>query len=174
MTRVIRALSRFAATPWYPLLVAALAAADAYIFFVPIEVLLTPAVLAHRRRWALTAFWITLGSAIGAASFSWLTTRYGRPFLDSAFSGVTSGKAWEDSERYIQRHGGLGLALISLSPFPQHPAVAVAGLARMNALVVFAAVFAGRFVKYVAIAWALVKAPKLARRLGLGQGEPKS
>lgn len=144
---------------------AVLAAADAYIFVVPVEVLLIPAVLAHQRRWALIALWTTFGSAVGSASFAALTTIYGLPFVEYLLPGVMRQQAWIDSTRFLESHGIPGLALISLSPLPQHAAVAIMGLARINFWTVFIAVFIGRLIKYEFIAWALVHAPQLLRKL---------
>ncbi len=155
----VAGLEKFAESWWYPALVAGLAAADAFIFIVPIEVLLVPAVLAHRKRWVLTAFWITLGSALGAAVLAYLVTVYGSEFILHFFPGLMHERAWQDSLDYLHRHGVLGLGIISLSPFPQHAAVVIAGLAQMNIFKVFFAVLVGRFIKYEFLAWAVVHAP---------------
>ena len=165
--RFVTWLERFAQSWWYPAIVAGLAAADAFIFVVPIEVLLVPAVLAHRKRWLLTAFWVTLGSAIGAVALAYLAGSYGIEFMEHFMPKILHDHAWNDSMDYLNRHGALGLGIISLSPFPQHAAVAVAGLAHMSSIKVFVAVLAGRFVKYEFIAWALMYSPKLLRKLGI-------
>jgi membrane protein YqaA with SNARE-associated domain len=131
---------------------------------VPIEVLLVPAVLTRRRHWFRTGLWISLGSALGAASVAWLAARYGIRFVDKLFHGATHDPAWVKAQSYISAHGWWGLALVSLSPLPQHPAVAIAGLARMKATVVFVSVFAGRLIKYEVLAWATAWLPRLLHR----------
>lgn len=165
--RIGALLSRFAHAWWYAPLVALLSAADAFIFIVPNEVLLAPAVLAYPKHWLRTAFFITLGSAAGAALFAGFTTRYGIEFVNGIFPHLTHESGWEHASRVIYAHGMIGLALISLSPFPQHAAVAIAGLVGLSPVLVFASVFMGRMVKYGFLSWAVVHAPSLLRKLGL-------
>ncbi len=183
--RRVETLGQLAERTWYLPLVAFLSALDAYVLVVPNEALLIPAVLAHanrpetRRRfgrlsWLPSALWVTVGSALGAASFAVLTSLYGEQFVEHFFPNALHSKEWLDSVKVIQRHGGWGLALVSLSPFPQHPAVAIAGLAKMNALVVFLAVFLGRLLKYGFFAWAAVNSPEILRKLRILPRRPSS
>jgi len=157
-------LQQYAARPWYVALISVLAALDAYVVFIPVEALMFPAVLTRRHRWLGTTLWITLGSAVGATSFAWFCREYGAPLLHQLFPDMLDSRAWQDAERTIQTHGGWGLALISLSFVPQHPAVAIAGLARLPLRTIFLSVLAGRVVKYIVLSWAVIRFPRRGSR----------
>lgn len=165
LARLIEKLKAGASKWWFVPFVSFLAAADAYIFIVPNEAFLLPAILARPKKWFSVSLWITLGSAIGAASFSAFASLYGANFIQAIAPNLLSSRGWHDSEVFIQSHGKLGLALISVSPFPQHAAVALVGLAHMNVFEVLVAVFIGRGVKYVFLSWATVYSPQLLKRL---------
>jgi membrane protein YqaA with SNARE-associated domain len=152
---------------WYMPFMAFLAAIDAYIFVVPIEAIMIPTVLLNRRRWLSVAIWMTAGSALGAATFAALASHFGPEMVTKLMPGALQSHAWIDSKQYLDRHGFWGLVLVSLSPFPQHPAVAVAGLAHVSALVVLFAVLIGRSAKYVPLCWAVVYSPKFLHKIGL-------
>ncbi len=152
---------------WYLPLIGALAGLDAYIFVVPNEALLIPSVMARKKHWMRVALWMTIGSAIGATSFALLTSLYGELFLSAILPGVTKSQEWRDAVGWVQKEGAWGLALISLSPLPQHIAVAVVGLAHLPLWKVFLAILGGRGIKYGAIAWCTVRAPGLMKKFRL-------
>lgn len=168
LSRLVSRLEGFVDHWWYVPLIAVLSALDAYLLVIPNEALLVPAVLAHPSRWARIGFWTTLGSAVGATSFAALTGIYGTPFIERLMPGTVQSKGWTESMAYLQRSGSWGLGLVSLGPFPQHAAVAVAGLARMPLVEIFLAVFGGRLIKYLFVSWCAAHSPGLLRKLGLG------
>ncbi len=157
-------LQRFATRPWYVAAIAGLAALDAFVVFIPVEALMFPAVLTRRSRWLGTTLWISLGSAIGATLFGLFCREYGTPFLHALFPELLGSRSWQDMERTIQAHGGWGLALVSLSFLPQHPAVAFAGLAHLPLRTIFLAVLAGRALKYLVLSWAVIRFPRRGSR----------
>jgi membrane protein YqaA with SNARE-associated domain len=153
---------------WYSIVIAVLAALDAFVFFVPNEALLISAVFGRSKHWVTTALAMSFGSAAGAALFGFLASRYGEVLVRSLFPSLLSSRSWVDSVRFIHRHGGWGLAVISLSPLPQHAAVAIAGLAHLSVKKIFLSVFAGRSLKYFILAWCSVRSqglPSLLKRL---------
>lgn len=151
--RWIAKIQSFAGKKWYLPFIAILSALDAYIFFVPNEALLVPAVLSQPKKWKRTAFAMTLGSAVGATSFAGLTGRYGPSFVEFFFPGILQSHEWARTTGWIHDHGAIGIFLISLSPLPQHPGVAIAGLANLSLIWLLIAVFLGRIVKYGVLAW---------------------
>src|SRR6185437_10352303 len=80
------------------------------------------------------------------------------------FPSLLRSKQWTRAVPIIQRHGTWGLALISLSPVPQHAAVAIAGLVHLPSPKVFLAVLAGRIPKYLLISWGSIKIPENSSR----------
>jgi hypothetical protein len=53
---------------------------------------------------------------------------------------------------------------MAFGPLPQHPAVAICGLAHMPLHTLFLSVFAGRAAKYLLFAWSAAYAPRWFRR----------
>jgi membrane protein YqaA with SNARE-associated domain len=143
----------FAGRKWYLALISLLSALDAYLLFVPNEALLIPAVLSQPRLWKRTAFFVTLGSAVGATSFAFFAGYYGEAFIQSVFPGLLNSQSWNRTVHWLQEHGVVGMVFISLGPFPQHPAVAMAGLAHLPLFKLAGSVFLGRILKYGVIAW---------------------
>jgi membrane protein YqaA with SNARE-associated domain len=142
-----------------------LAAVDAFVFFVPNEMLLIPAVLMRRKHWFGIALWTSVGSAIGAALFGYLTSQYGEIVVNFLFPSLLNSKTWLDSAQIVNEHGSWGLAVISLSPLPQHAAVAIAGLAHLSTSRIFLAVLLGRAIKYLFLAWCCIHSPRLLEKL---------
>lgn len=160
-----KSIGRYAKRWWFAPLVAVLSAADAFLLVVPNEPILVAAVTARPKRWLSIGIWATVGSAVGAAVFAWLVS-LGSGWLIGLFhlSKLRHTHTWIDSVKAIRRFGLWGLALVSLSPLPQHPAVLIAGLVQMSVLDVFIAVLLGRAPKYLGIAYLAAKAPKKLRK----------
>lgn len=173
-TRIRSKLSRFADHPGYGPLVAFLAAVDAYVLVVPNEALLVSAVLINKKRWGYLAWMVSVGSAVGAVSFAALASRYGEPFVNAIAPHVLQSKTWVDFTAILDHHSLWGLALISFSPFPQHAAVAMVGLAHVKLWIVFTGVLVGRAAKYFLVAAATVYAPQVLQRLHLMEPEPSA
>jgi len=152
---------------WYIPLVAFLSFLDAYVFIIPNEAVLVAAVLAHRKRWFASTFWTTFGSAVGAGLFAWMAELWGERFINYLMPMALHSKPWDETVAFLNQHGVWGLTLVSLSPFPQHLAVAVMGLAHFSPLHVFFAVMLGRFPKYLFFGWAAAYAPHWLKRLGV-------
>ena len=148
---------------WFAPAMAFLSALDAYILIVPNETIIAASVLARRKRWISLVVWMTIGSALGALSLAALLNTQSEHVL-GWFGDMTRSQEWRDSVRVIDRHGVWGLALISLSPFPQHAAVILVGLLRMSLWKVFLGVLLGRAPKYFGIGWLAVKSPDVLRR----------
>jgi membrane protein YqaA with SNARE-associated domain len=140
-------------------------AADAYVAILPNEPILVAAVAVQRKRWLRLALWATLGSALGAASVAWLVSA-GSGWIFSLFDAdkLTHSHTWIETMKAVRRYGPWGLAVVSLSPLPHHPAIIAAGLVNMPAWHVFLAAAAGRAPKYIATAYLAAKAPEKLKR----------
>ncbi len=158
-------LKHYASSPWFGALIAALSAADAYVFVVPNEPLIVAAAAARPKQWLALGLWATVGSALGAASVAWLVSIGSGWILHVLHAGKLAHSAWwHDSLVAVHHHGIWGLALISLSPLPQHIAVFIAGLVRMPVWKVFLGVLLGRLPKYLGTAYLSARAPEKLRK----------
>lgn len=159
----VQRLNHFASRWWYGPLLAFLSAADAFILVVPNEVILVVGVLANRKRWLSLALWITVGSALGGVLVAGLVSAYGQRVLEyfgPSVSVLTHSHTWKDSVLLIQRFGAWGLALISLSPLPQHAAIVLVGFAHVPLTHVFLGILLGRAIKYLLCAAGAAYAPE--------------
>lgn len=165
--QIIRKLEKVADRPWYLPLVASLAAADLFVGFIPTDAVLVASVMFKPKRWLATTIWITLGSALGAIALGACVQQWGQPFTESILGDFTHSETWQSTDRFIDEYGSLGLALISASPFPQQPAVAICGLAGMSLSLIFFSVLSGRAAKYLVFGLLAARAPKLIQRWGI-------
>jgi membrane protein YqaA with SNARE-associated domain len=166
-------LKKFADRGWYAPIVGLLAGADQFIVLVPIEMLMIPSVLLNPRRWLRIALWIALGCTLGALALAAVSDLYGMTLIEHWAPNVVHSKNWVRSVGYINNNGAWALFLISLGPFPQQPAVALAGLAHMPLLKVGLAVGLGRSIKYGVVAYLASHAPTvLAKVFPTGDQKP--
>ncbi|MCO5141563.1 MAG: hypothetical protein M9962_00565 [Oligoflexia bacterium] len=153
---------------WYAPVVSFLALIDHFIVIIPTDGLLISAVFCSPKRWIFIFSIVTLGSSLGALALSQLVEAYGLPFILDIVPNIDQSRTWIYTANLMEQWGGFALFLVSLSPFMQHPAVALAGLVQMPGLEVFLLVFAGRYLKYGLLAWLASHAPaKLEKLWGL-------
>lgn len=167
VTKTINRLTHYASRGWYAPVLGLLSALDAYILIVPNETLLIPAVLIRPKRWLSTSLWVTLGSAIGATSFAMLASHFGDGFIQKVAPELLHAKTWLKTTEFLNAHSVWGLALISFSPFPQHVAVAIVGLAHVPPWSVFGGVCIGRAAKYAMVAACTVYMPHVLKKIGM-------
>lgn len=151
-----------------------LSAIDAYVVIVPNDPLVAASAFANPKKWLQVCIWMTVGSAFGAVSVAALVST-GSDWIWSHLVSehLRHSRAWIDSMKLIHHHGLWGLALISLSPLPQHAAVIIAGLVEMPLDKVFLGVFLGRVLKYGGIAYLAAKSPQVLRKWKLLPPEKK-
>jgi membrane protein YqaA with SNARE-associated domain len=163
-------LKRFVGRAWYPQLVAFLGALDQFIGIVPTEAVMIAGILVRPSRWLSMAIWTSTGCAAGAMLLAHLASLHGVDFLNLHFPNLMHSEGWEQASRFVGKHGHWALAIIAVSPIPQQPAVAFAGVSHLEADKVFIAVWVGRIAKMGFLAWAATHAPHLLKRLpGFGR-----
>jgi membrane protein YqaA with SNARE-associated domain len=162
---MIKKLQKYADRWWYPPLIGALAFADLFLLIIPTDGILVGAVILAPKRWVFTGLTVALGSALGSAALAYVLQLKGMPFLLDKWPGIDHTHAWIWASELMHKWGDWGVFFVALSPSPQHPAVALAALAGISLFRVFAAVFAGRAVKYLLIAWIASHSPKLLKKL---------
>ena len=158
-------LQRYADRWWYPPLIAVLAFADAFIIVVPTDGLLVSAVMLSPKRWIYSAILVSLGSSLGAIALGHVIGVHGLAILLHISPGIDHSAAWTWTSELMGKWGYWALFLVALSPLMQHPAIAIAALAGMNLVHVFAFVLSGRAIKYLFLAWLATHAPAFLGRL---------
>lgn len=150
---------------WYAPLIGALAFADLFVIVIPTDGLLISAVMLAPRRWFTKSVIVALGSSLGAVALVFLLHEHGLPLLLKIAPGIDQSHAWIWSQHLMEQWGIWALFLIGVSPFMQHPAIALAALAHMPVWSVFWAVFIARVIKYAFLGWIATHAPKMLERL---------
>lgn len=158
-------LGKYSSKWWYAPLLALLSALDAYVLVVPNEPIIAAGVIARPERWKSLCTWMTIGNTLGAVSLAAIVGAQSEWIMEHFVSAkMLDSRTWMRSVHLIDRHGWWGLAVVSLSPFPQHAAVILVGLARMSLWKVFFAILAGRAPKYYGTGWLAAKSPEVLRR----------
>lgn len=126
--------------------------AESSVVPIPIEILITPMMIAEPdRRWRI-AGWTLLGSLIGTMAMYAL----GALFYQTAASWLIAELSWQDPYATFQQafrdHGILAVAFVSLTALPLAVAALGAGAAGMNALLFLAIVGVTRAARYFGLA----------------------
>lgn len=156
-------LERSAGRPFYPVLVAAVAATDYVIPGSPSNVILVASVLPRPRRWRVLGVAFAVGCAAGAVLLASALAFLGEPAVAWVREGE-AGPLWARIEGYVDAWGLLTLAALAVTPLPTRIAVAVLALAGTAPATLGAVVLAGRLVSYPAVAWLAARAPEVLAR----------
>jgi len=134
---------------------------------VPVEWLVVVASLACRRRWMMTASIAAVGSAIASLGLYLTFHHFGWSILLARYPELAGSQAWLQAADWLSRYGLFaifGLMALPL-PVPKLPMLAVAGIYRLPIIDVFAAILAGKTIKYLAYAYLAVRFPEAMRSI---------
>lgn len=163
--RWIHVLEKYANRWWYAPVISVLAALDSFVVIVPTDGLLVSAAMLAPRRWFYTALLVSLGSSIGAWALAGVLEVHGLPWLLSMQPGIEQSRVWIYTDRLMDAWGTWAVFIVSLTPVMQQPAIALAAVAGKPLPEIFAAAFAGRLIKYAALAYISTHAPSVLGKL---------
>ena len=134
---------------------------------IPVEWLVVAASLASRRRWAITASAAALGSATASLALYLAFHHLGWALLIERYPELAGSRAWLQATDWLSKYGLLALFTLMAVPLPlpKLPMLAVAGIYRLPVPDVFAVIFAGKMVKYLAYAYMTTSFPESLRSL---------
>ena len=156
--RFVRFTERSADRPGYPVLVAAVAAADYLVPGAPSNAMLVASVLPRPGRWRRLGVAFAVGDAVGAVALAGAVSLVGEP----AIAWIQDGEAadlWGRIAGYVAAYGLWVLAALAVTPLPARIATAALALTGTAPLVIGAVVLAGRLVSYPAVAYLAARAP---------------
>lgn len=166
-SRLLQTLTRHADTRGFPLMVGGIAFAATLSMTIPFASVLVASVLLAPGRWHSIASWSSVGAAAGAIVLYLVFHHLGWTRVFDAYPDLIRSPAWADATRWLTQYGVGSLFVISALPVPLTPALALAAISRLPVVEVVAALWAGKWLKYMAYAWLASRSPE--RLLHRGQ-----
>ncbi|HRK02199.1 MAG TPA: hypothetical protein PLH57_05995 [Oligoflexia bacterium] len=156
---------------WYPPLVGVLSLLDNFVLIIPNDGILISSSMMIPKRWLALALSVALGSTFGALILAALVEYQGLPWILNLYPGIGETKVWAWSFKVFDAYGLFIVFVIALTPLMQQPAVILASLANTPLPKLAAAIFAGRFLKYLFLAYLGSHAPEFLGKLWGLKGE---
>jgi membrane protein YqaA with SNARE-associated domain len=126
----------------------------------PVTAVVIPAALLVPTRWTQITGAAALGSALGATALVVLFHHLGWAQVYVRFPELATNASWSNAMAWVSDFGTPGLFAVAISPLPQTPALIFFGIVRHDYVSVFAAMLAGKFLKYGLLAWAASRFPE--------------
>ena len=158
-------LEQYADRIWYPPLLAFLAALDNLIIIIPNDGLLIASSMLVPRRWAIFALSVSIGSTIGALTLSSIVEYQGLPWILDFYPDINQTAMWMKTEDFFGRYGLLVVFAISATPLSQQPILILAALANTPFAKLVPILFAGRFLKFMLMAYLGSHSPRLLKKM---------
>ena len=173
LLKSIRRLQKFVDRIWYAPAIGLLAALDNLVLVVPTDGILVSSSMLITRRWFLYAMSISIGSTFGALILAGVVEYHGLPWILEHYPGIDQTDSWVRAEKFFDQYGLLFVFAIAATPLIQQPAVILAGLANTPLVHLGIAVFLGRTIKFLIMAYVASHAPKLLKRMWGLKGDLK-
>jgi len=167
----VQFLQRFVDRIWYPPLIGLLSALDNFIIVIPNDGMLISSSMLTPKRWFNLALCVTIGSTIGAVLLAALVEYQGLPWILDMYPGVNESTVWKWTDEFFSKYGLLVVFIVALAPIMQQPAIILAALAFTPLIELGVIIFAGRFIKFLIMAYAGSHAPRLLSKMWGVKGE---
>lgn len=164
-SKLIHQLRLYSRFWWYPYLIGVLVAADSFLLIVPTDAMTVSAVILEPKKWIRYGMLVAISSTIGAVILAALVDFYGIDFIHSFFPGLEETKMWIWTDEFMQSYGLLVVFVVAVTPLTQPPSVILAALSHLPLSQISIAIFLGRTIKYLLIAWVSSHAPKLLGKM---------
>lgn len=161
----VKILQKYAHRAWYAPVAGLLALLDVFLVVIPTDGIVVSSAMLTPRRWFWLATWVTVGSTLGTLLLAFLVEKHGLPWILHYYPGLEQSTTWTWTLQFFDRYGLFLVFAIAASPLMQQPAVILAALANTPLPVLAAVIFAGRLIKFAAVAWVASHAPRLLGKL---------
>lgn len=125
----------------------------------PITSVVVPAVLMAPRRWGVVSLFAALGSSCGALGMMLIAHYLGWSQLYAWFPAMATDPSWLRVMGWTHEYGLLALFAVALLPLPQTPALLALATVPLAYPGAFAAILAGKVLKYLGFAWVASRFP---------------
>ena len=161
----VHKLQRHANRSWYPPLIGLLALLDNLIIVIPNDGILMTSAMLKPKKWVMYSVAVAIGSTLGAILLATIVELQGVPWIISHYPELTQTKSWIWSQEFFGKYGLIFLFAVSISPFMQQPAVILASLANTSLYQLALIIFAGRFLKFLAMSYIASHSPKYLKKI---------
>jgi membrane protein YqaA with SNARE-associated domain len=161
----VQVLQRYANRTWYPPFIGLLAALDNVLIVIPNDGILISSSMLTPKRWFVLALCIAIGSTVGAMLLAALIELQGLPWILELYPGIAETKTWSLTQQFFDKYGLFLVFAVAATPLVQQPAVILASLANTPLLELAAVIFAGRFLKFLIMAYLGSHAPTVLGKL---------
>ncbi len=165
LNRALHLLAATTGSRWYGPLAGVIAFALTLTASVPYTAILVGALWLTPQRWKTLVFFSSLGGALGAIVMVSGFRHLGWMPLYAAFPELAASPLWQRIVQAVQEYGVAALGAVAAAPLPQTPALAIAASAHLEPVAMFAALFAGKLVKYSVVSWLVSIGSPLVDRL---------
>ncbi len=167
----VQLLQQYVYRVWYPPLIGALAALDNLILIVPTDGILISSTMLTPRRWFVLAMSVVVGSSCGALVLAYLVEYQGLPWILELFPGIDQTPYWVWTESLFDEYGLFLVFGVAATPLMQQPVIILASLSGIPLFPFGLAVFAGRLIKFLIMAYVGSHTPKLLSKMWGLRGE---
>lgn len=158
-------LEQFADRSWYPPLLSILAALDSMIVVIPNDGILVASSMLQPKRWSIFAVFVSIGSTIGAVILAVIVAHQGLPWVLEMYPWLAKTEVWTWSVKFFDEYGLYLVFAVSALPISQQPVIILAGIAHTPFLKLASVLFAGRIIKFLAMAFIASHSPKLLNKI---------
>lgn len=158
-------LEKYADRFWYPPLIGILAILDNMIIVIPNDGILIASSMLIPKRWVIFAICVSIGSTIGALILALLVEHKGFPWVLEFFPGINDSTVWKWTENFFAEYGLIVVFVVGLSPIFQQPVIVMAALANTPYYKLTMAIFFGRFIKYLFMAYVGSHSPRILKKI---------
>eukprot|EP00928_Gymnodinium_smaydae_P082946 TRINITY_DN66211_c0_g1_i1.p1 TRINITY_DN66211_c0_g1~~TRINITY_DN66211_c0_g1_i1.p1 ORF type:complete len:210 (+),score=42.40 TRINITY_DN66211_c0_g1_i1:69-632(+) len=168
MKAAVEGLRRFAAAPWFPLLVGLLSGLNLFTLFLagPLVLLYCSACIANPRRWLLAAVANAFGTVLGCLALIVLVDLRGANYVKESFPSTFQSSWWKWTEDTMSAHGWAAVVPIAAMPIILHPLIFFGKLSNMSNVGLLVSIFVGRVLKYSIMAQVALCAPAALKFFG--------
>jgi membrane protein YqaA with SNARE-associated domain len=169
----VKILQRYADRAWYPPLLGLLAALDNFIVIIPNDGILISSSILAPKRWFSLALNVAIGSTLGAAVLAAFVETQGLTWILEMYPRINETRTWILTADFFEKYGMLLVFIVAVTPLVQQPAIILASMAGIPIILIAAVVFAGRFIKFLIMAYIGSHAPRLLSKIWGLKGELK-
>lgn len=171
ITSQVKRIQKFVDRIWYPPFIGLLAGADNFLLVVPTDGILISSTMLTPKRWVTLAVNVAIGSSLGALILAGLVETHGLAWILHYYPGLDQTDSWLWADRFFNDYGLILVFLVAATPLMQQPTVILAALAETPLAQLGAAVFIGRLLKFLFMAYLGSHAPRVLARLWGLKGE---